>query len=102
LVNGEHFDEGMAIWAVSQMKNEDGTMGAHWTETDTTSVASSEGISFDKFNRWDWYYVLNMIYSDYYNVIGSDTSTYVKMAKAFLMDGDTAEGKAFRYMIAMC
>ena len=102
LVNGEHFDESMAIWAVSQMKNEDGTMGAHWTETDTSSVAASEGISFDKFNRWDFYYVLNMIYSDYYNVIGSDTNMYIKMANAFLSDKDAPEGKAWKYWMAIC
>ncbi len=102
LVYGEHFDEGMAIWAVSQLKNEDGTMGAHWTETDTSSVAASEGISFDKITRWDWYYVLNMIYSDYYGVIGGDTSMYFKLAKAWVMDSDTADGKAFRYFMAMC
>lgn len=102
LVNGAYFDEPMAVWAVSKMENEDGTVGGHWSETDTTSVAASEGIVFDKFNKWDWYYVLNMIYSDYYNVVGGDTSMYIKLARTFLMDRDAPEGKAFKYFMAMC
>ena len=102
LINGPHFDEAMAVWAVSQMINEDGTKGAHWTIEDTSSVAASTAIVFDKFNKWDWYYVLNMIYSDYYNVIGSDISLYVQFSKAWIADKDAPEGKAFKYFMAMC
>ena len=36
------------------------------------------------------------------NVIGSDTSTYIKFAKAFIMDKDVPDGKAFKYFMAMC
>lgn len=49
------------------------------------------------FNRWDLYFVMNMLYSDYYNVLGSDTATYVKMSKAWFEDPDVSEGKAYRY-----
>lgn len=102
LINGPHFDETMAYWAVSQMKNEDGTEGEHWSVEETTSVASSEGISLTKFNKWDWYYTLNMIYSDYYNVVGTSTNMYIQLAKAWIMDKDAVEGKAFKYFMAMC
>lgn len=42
-------------------------------------------------------FVMNMLYSDYYNVLGSDTATYVKMSKAWFEDPDVSEGKAYRY-----
>ena len=59
------------------------------------------GISFDKFNKYDWNYVMNMIYSDYYGAIGNNTESYVKVAKKFTMDKDAPEGKALKYYIAM-
>jgi hypothetical protein len=66
-------------------------------------VAGSEGIDLTgTIGKYDWFYTLNMIYSDYFGVIGSDVATTVKMAKAFLMDKDAPEGKAFKYYTAMC
>lgn len=38
-----------------------------------------------------------MLYSDYYNVLGSDTAIYVKLSKAWFEDPDVSEGKAYRY-----
>jgi len=97
LVNGTCFDEVSAKYAVSQMDNEDGTKGEHWTIVDTTNAAKSVGITFDTFNEWDWYYVLNMIYSDHFKTIGSNTSMYVSFARDWLMDKDAPKGKVFLY-----
>ena len=97
LVNGPYFDEECAKYAVSIMQNEDGTVGAHWTPEETTSVAQQQGIMFDTFNRWDWHYALNRIYSDYVGVIGNTPSTYIALAKAWMMDKDAGLGKAYRY-----
>ena len=102
LVNGAHFDEMMAVWAVSSLSNEDGTTGSHWSKAETDQAGSSEGFSYVDFNQWDWYYVLNMIYSDYYNVVGSNNSMYIALAKAWIMDRDAPVGKAFLYWSAMC
>ena len=52
---------------------------------------------FDMFNAWDWYYVMNMLYSDFYPIIGTDTAMYIKMAKLWIMDKDVEQGKAWRY-----
>lgn len=60
-------------------------------------VIRQYGIKCIGFNRWDLYFVMNMLYSDYYNVLGSDTATYVKMNKAWFEDPDVSEGKAYRY-----
>lgn len=94
LINGAHFDEETAKYAVSCMQNEDGTEGEHWSLDETTSVAKEEGLSG---NMYDWYYVLNMIYSDYFNVIGDDTSMYVAFAKAWILDKDAPDGKPYLY-----
>lgn len=42
-INGPHFDEEHAHYAVEGMENEDGTKGPHWTVEETTSVANQMG-----------------------------------------------------------
>lgn len=41
-INGPHFDEEHARYAVEGMENEDGTKGPHWTVEETTSVPYDE------------------------------------------------------------
>lgn len=65
--HGPHFDEEHARKAVSKMENEDGSRGQHWSVEETSALANQYGIRFDsKFNKYDWYVALNMVYSDYY------------------------------------
>lgn len=59
------------------MKNKDGSCGAHWTADQTTQIIKDKGLPYDK---WDWYTVLNMVYSDYFNA-RYDTNNYVELAK---------------------
>ena len=100
-VYGCHFSDWLLKKALSNMENEDGTKGEHWSLDQTSSVARQNGITFDHFNEYDWCYVMNMIYSDYYGAVSNDTSVYFKMAKKFLMDKDAREGKALHYYLAM-
>lgn len=68
--HGPHFNEEHARKAVMKMENEDGTRGPHWSIDETTALASQYGITLgSKFNRYDWFVALNMVYSDYYKVI---------------------------------
>jgi len=101
VVNGPYFDEECAKYAVSEMVNEDGTTGGHWTYDDTTGVAQQNGITFDKFNAWDWFYTLNMVYSDFSTIIGSSVPSYIQFAKTWLMDKDAKDGKAYLYWQAV-
>lgn len=96
-IYGCHFSEWMLDKALSKLQNEDGSTGGHWDLATTTSVANNNGIVFDKFNEYDWNYVMNMFYSDFYRVVGNDTNSYIKLSKAFLEDKDAPEGKAYRY-----
>lgn len=76
-INGPHFDEEHARYAVEGMENEDGTKGPHWTVEETTSVANQMGINLrsEKHNKWDWYVAMNMIYSDFYKAVVAMTAT---------------------------
>ena len=101
LINGYHFNESMLEEALESMDNEDGTKGGKWSLEDTNSLANSAGIRFEHFNEYDWNYTLNMLYSDYYSILGTSANNYANMAKKFLMDKDAPEGKALRYYMAM-
>ena len=100
-VYGLHFNEWLLNEATSKMVNEDGTKGAHWTLEQTTSVAKSNGVQFTKFNEYDWNYVMNMVYSDYYGAVSNDINSYIRLAVKFLDDKDAKEGKAYCYYMAM-
>lgn len=80
--------------AVAGMKNVDGTEGEHWTIDQTNEVYDNEKL---EYNRCDWYYVLNMMRSDYFKLFGNDTNTYIKLAEAWLDDSDVSPFKAKRY-----
>lgn len=60
-INGPHFDEEHAHYAVEGMENEDGTKGPHWTVEETTSVANQMGINLksEKHNKWDQTQIIN-------------------------------------------
>lgn len=109
-INGPHFDEEHARYAVEEMENEDGTKGPHWTVEETTSVANQMGINLrsEKHNKWDWYVAMNMIYSDFYKAIvaitgSANTKHFAELAKAWLCDKDISEGKMWHYYVyIMC
>lgn len=89
---GKHFSEEMAKAAVDDMVNVDGTTGQHWTLQQTNSLLTSNNLDC---NKYDFYYVMNMLYSDFSSVVGSDANIYMKMSKAYMDDPDAAEGKAY-------
>lgn len=89
MLYGDHLNEELARKWVSCMENKDGTMGEHWTYEQTSQYAG-------KFDKWDWYAVLNMQYSDYFNP-RFDTNTYVELAKDWLNDKDGRKCKTLNY-----
>lgn len=96
LAYGEHFDEAMAKEAVAEMVNSDGTHGAHWTIEQTNQYAAQCGIR----HNVDFFYVMNMLWSDFGSTLGGDASLYARMAKAYICDPDAAEGKALKLYMA--
>ena len=91
MVYGEHLNKELSHKWVSQMENKDGTLGGHWTYEQTSQYAGSH-------DKYDWYAIMNMMYSDYYNN-RFDVSTYVELAKDWFVDKDVDEGKTLKYYL---
>lgn len=103
--HGPHFNEEYARKAVMKMENEDGTRGPHWSLEETTTLASQYGIALgSKFNRYDWFVALNMVYSDYYRVImnitGSNNTKHQEIVNILRNQYNTY--KARKESIAKC
>lgn len=89
-------------WA-SRLVNDDGvypktgSKGPHWPIETTTSVAMSEGITWDHITPYCWWIAMNSMYSDYCKVadrFGVGTPEFfAAMAKAFLFDKDAKSPK---------
>lgn len=92
-----HFTKETAEYAVKNMKNKDGTTGQHWNMEQAEKALEKTGFSF---NKYDWFYILNMQYSDYYKQ-GKPDFQYIEEAIDFLNDKDGPDDKAKRYYIAM-
>lgn len=101
MLNGYHFNEMLLEKALISMENVDGSKGAHWSLSQTKDVMQRNRMSSDKFNEYDFNYVMNMMYSDYVNALGREDDNYIQLSKAFLMDPDAPDGKALRYYMAM-
>ena len=86
---GEHLTPEMAKHWVECMDNKDGSKGAHWSMEQTNQFAGHH-------NQADFYAVMNMMYSDYYNS-SFDTNTYATLAKDWLNDVDVGVGKTLKY-----
>lgn len=99
--SGYHFNESMLEEALESVVNDDGTKGPKWSLSETDSVANNNNISMKTFNQYDWNYVMNIMYSDYCEVLGDNTTSYIKLAHKFLNDKDAPEGKALRYYLCM-
>ncbi|MBQ0114180.1 MAG: hypothetical protein KBT03_13705 [Bacteroidales bacterium] len=80
---------------VAEFQNDDGTNGQHWDYDTTSKIAESYGIDKNVF-----YYVINMMYSDFYYPDKSD-DRYIKDAVKFIHDKDAPVDKAERYYRAM-
>lgn len=84
-----HFDRQMAEEWVSNMENEDGSRGPHWTMEQAKQIMAQRGIDGSPVAFW---VALNAMYSDYCKVakkLGMSTMDfYVCMAEAFLNDKD--------------
>lgn len=100
-IYGPHFNKWKYECASSELKNEDGTEGPHWSVEQITDYARSHGASYRNYNEYDFAFAMNMAYSDYYGAVPDGTESYFRIAKAFIEDKDAPEGKAFLYYKAM-
>ena len=88
-VYGEHLNEELAKSWVADMENKDGTKGEHWSIEQTNQYAGS-------YNKYDFYAVLNMVYSDFYDEKFS-INDYIKFTNDWLNDKDISKDKILKY-----
>ena len=86
---GCHLSEDMANEWVAEMQNKDGSLGEHWTIEQTNALKGD-------CDPIDFYAVMNMMYSDYYNSKYS-TNDYVQLTKDWLNDPDAESDKTLKY-----
>ena len=95
--DGELTKEDAISWMYN-MKNEDGSYGAHWEIEQTRPFMAPRGITCE---AWEWAAVMNMMYSDYCKAARKNSvdrpEFYADLAAAFLEDKDAPEDKAGRY-----
>lgn len=77
------------------MDNINGTKGETYTFPACVAAAEKLGLSWEKYNKFDWYFTLNMIASDYVGIV--EDVKFVEIAKDWLEDKDVPEGKGLRY-----
>ncbi len=84
-----YFDEEMAKDWVAKM-----TPKAKWTMDVTTEVAKQYGVKFDHIKDYEWWVVMNKMYSDHKGTVEKITMDevlpYVDLAKDYLFDEDSA------------
>lgn len=93
----------MAMEWVDGMSGEDPAKpnGAKWTPEQVKPVATKYGIPTEGDRFWEFYAVMNAMYSDYYvvakkhNALNADF--FADMAMAFISDKDAVENKAVVY-----
>ena len=80
------YDEHLYNEATSYFRNKDGSEGPHWK---VNAIVARSGIDFGKmkFTKYDYAYIVNMLYSDYGDTI-SLAVHYLQMAKSYLCDED--------------
>ena len=92
--NGVHFSDKMAVWASKRMVNANGI--AHtWSVDDVKGAFAALGLQKPAKCTWgDATYLANMYYSDFAQLLKSETDA-VRMALAAMNDVDGYEGMAF-------
>ena len=94
-IHGEHLNDEMAKRWVSNMVHRDGTKGEHFSWETVSTIKRDYDIK--DVSVAELYAVMNMLWSDYSDILRNDTDTYVRMTKDWLFDKDAREGKTYRY-----
>lgn len=102
--NGENLSQELARGIVEDFAVTDGsdrTNGEKWTISEAKELGEKCGVDFTRVLVPEYYAVLNMLYSDYFEVFKrrglSDPAIYGDMARAWFEDADGKENKTFKY-----
>lgn len=101
ILEGPHFNEEYSEMLIKGMKNVDGTTGAHYSLRKAEeymngfTTASTLSESERKYNLYDWWYIINMLYSDYQGTLGNKDEIYIALARDYFEGPDEEAGKAW-------
>lgn len=95
---GPHFTRDIAEYKVGEMENQDGSRGQHWTFEQTTELAEDRGVIFDRYNAADFYYMMNMWWSDHFKSTNGNIDLIFEQVMEKLDDKDGIDGFAWWYM----
>lgn len=84
ILEGKRLNEEKAKQWVKSMKPE-----AKWSMEDVQSVKEKNNVEMPLI---DFYVLMNMLYTDYHQVIGEDLNMYINLSKAWYYDEDAPEG----------
>lgn len=94
---------------VKSMKVTDGSDREHgqkWTVDQCYEVGQKIGFDFNKHSKYEWYAVMNMMYSDYYKSAKSvnmqdDPLFFARLSRDWLCDSDAVDNKLFNYYFSV-
>lgn len=100
-VYGETISKELAHMLVKKMAVTDSSgrdNGEKWTIAQTTAVGEEIGIDWTQFSKVDFYFVMNMEYSDHFPIsvkveFSEDPKFFAYLAKDWLTDVDIPKGK---------
>ena len=113
VVNGPELTKEAADESITEMYNDAGEEGRHFTHDEIKQIASTKGINFstEDFNEFDFDWAVHMFYYDqnkFLKKIATDRSKILdycaELALGFLDDPDApngGKGKAKKYIYAM-
>lgn len=103
---GEHINKEIAMNLVEEMAVTDGSgrpTGEKWSYQESKDVGMKNGINFAQVDSYEWYVVLNMMYSDYYRTAKkhgfNDSTFFAELASDWFSDVDAKENKTFCYFM---
>lgn len=103
--NGENITPELAKILVTDFAITDGSDridGEKWTIEEAESLGIKSGVNFEFISKYEWYLILNMMYSDYYIVskmYNLESDFFINLAISWFNDVDAKENKTFNYFM---
>lgn len=99
---GWHFSKALCEWAVSKMKDRNGSKLTPYDKDRVDSILKQNGIELTNNKGYDAVYVMNMARADYYGSSITDEPHLAKFVKDYLDDIDGVETRAMDEFYAHC
>lgn len=96
VLEGPHLNEYYATMLIESMVNADGSKGASYSLLKSEEYMNNFANSVNsKFNKYDWWFILNMMKSDYSDTLGQKDEIYISLTRDYFNGPDEEEGKAW-------